>query len=199
MPTSTAPAVEPRPREQRSSSCCPPPTPRARSETTKDIYKFYHLEREDFDNAKRAFAVKDKIEKSETDRRLRAITGKQEQEHQQVCEAQMMQAMEFNSAWSQNMTEFERQANDIYQGAQRRQSEEFEKFKAKLPSLAPNYRPSKELLNLRRSLQTCAKATKYDEATKIKRRVRPRADARCFASASSSLRPRPLRVPGARC
>ena len=46
-------------------------------------------------------------------RRLHSISSRHDNEQQGVQEAHMMQAMEFNSAWSQNMTEFEHQAAEI--------------------------------------------------------------------------------------
>ena len=69
---------------------------------------------------------------------MRAISLRQESEHQGVQEAQMMQAMEFNSAWSQNMTEFERQAREIEEGAIRRHQEEFAAFQQKLYGREPH-------------------------------------------------------------
>ena len=61
---------------------------------------------------------------SEDQARKASIAMRQESEHQGVQEAQMMQAMEFNSAWSQNMTEFERQARDMEEAGRERQRKE---------------------------------------------------------------------------
>ena len=68
-----------------------------------------------------------------------------------------MQAMEFNSAWSQNMTEFERQAREIEEGAIHRHQEEFAAFQQKLYNREPHsYKFSRELLLMRKSIETLA-------------------------------------------
>ena len=70
----------------------------------------------------------------------------------------MMQAMEFNSAWSQNMTEFERQAREIEETAIRRHQEEFDAFRQKMYNKeARSYKFSRELLNLKASVEANAK------------------------------------------
>ena len=43
-----------------------------------------------------------------------------------------MQAMEFNSAWSQNMTEFERQAREIEEACSAKQQKEYEEFQVRV-------------------------------------------------------------------
>jgi hypothetical protein len=97
---------------------------------------------------------------------------RQESEHQGVQEAQMMQAMEFNSAWSQNMTEFERQAREIEESAIQRHQEEFAAFQEKLYGREPRaYKFSRELLHLKASIDAHAKQGNYDEAHKLKRKA----------------------------
>ena len=69
----------------------------------------------------------------------------------------MMQAMEFNSAWSQNMTEFERQAREIEETATRRHRDEYGKFQAELHTKEPrSYKFSRELLHLKTSIDSLA-------------------------------------------
>ena len=97
-----------------------------------DLKHFYTTTRVDYRMAILAGKVHDNIDNREKAVRTRAIALRQESEHQGVQEAQMMQAMEFNSAWSQNMTEFERQAREIEDQAVRRHHEEFSAFQEKL-------------------------------------------------------------------
>ena len=100
---------------------------------------------------------------------MRSITLRQESEHQGVQEAQMMQAMEFNSAWSQNMTEFERQAREIEDQCRQKHAEEFAEFQTKLQAKASRtYKFSRELLLMRKSVDTLAKQGRYNEAHKLK-------------------------------
>merc|ERR1712087_659782 len=76
-------------------------------------------------------------------------------------EAHMMQAMEFNSAWSTNMTEFEKQAQEIEDQVRQRQAEEFAAFQEQLRSQPPrSHKFSRELLQLRKSIETLAKQGK---------------------------------------
>jgi len=91
----------------------------------------------------------------------------------------MMQAMEFNSAWSQNMTEFERQAREIEEGAIRRHQLEFDAFREKMynkgPSadvaLAGRYKHSRELLNMKALVENHAKTGDYAGAAKLKKQA----------------------------
>ena len=81
----------------------------------------------------------------------------------------MMQAMEFNSAWSQNMTEFERQAREIEDQCRQKHAEEFAEFQTKLQAKASRtYKFSRELLLMRKSVDTLAKQGRYNEAHKLK-------------------------------
>merc|ERR1719231_1156548 len=96
----------------------------------EDLRKFYGSTNRsaNFKMADAAKKMHDQLSMREELRRMRDISLRQESEHQGVQEAQMMQAMEFNSAWSQNMTEFERQAREIEEGAIRRHQEAFVEF-----------------------------------------------------------------------
>jgi len=137
----------------------------------EDLRKFYGSTNRsaNFRMADAAKKMHDQLSMREELRRMRDISLRQESEHQGVQEAQMMQAMEFNSAWSQNMTEFERQAREIIEGAIRRHQEEFVAFQTKLREQEPHaYKFSKELIDLRTSIDRMAKQKKYDEALKIK-------------------------------
>ena len=104
----------------------------------EDLRKFYATQREDYRLANVAKDMYERLNAREEARRMRNISLRQESEHQGVQEAQMMQAMEFNSAWSQNMTEFERQAREIEEGAIRRHQEEFSAFQQKLYNREPH-------------------------------------------------------------
>ena len=138
----------------------------------EDLRKFYATQREDYRLANVAKDMYDRLNAREEARRMRSISLRQESEHQGVQEAQMMQAMEFNSAWSQNMTEFERQAREIEEGAIRRHQEEFAAFQQKLYNREPHsYKFSRELLHLKASIEANAKQGKYDEAHKLKRKA----------------------------
>uniref|UniRef100_A0A7S2GZT4 EF-hand domain-containing protein n=1 Tax=Haptolina brevifila TaxID=156173 RepID=A0A7S2GZT4_9EUKA len=137
----------------------------------EDLRKFYGSTNRsaNFKMADAAKKMHDQLSMREELRRMRDISLRQESEHQGVQEAQMMQAMEFNSAWSQNMTEFERQAREILEGAIRRHQEEFVAFQAKLREQEPHaYKFSKELIDLRTNVDRLAKQKKYDEALRIK-------------------------------
>ena len=84
----------------------------------------------------------------------------------------MMQAMEFNSAWSQNMTEFERQAADIEEQALRKQQQEFAEFQERIHSKEQRtYKFSRDLLLMKTSVESLAKQGRYDEAHKLKRKA----------------------------
>jgi len=137
----------------------------------EDLRKFYGSTNRtaNFRMANAAKNLHDQLSMREELRRMRDISLRQEGEHQGVQEAQMMQAMEFNSAWSQNMTEFERQAREIVEGAIRRHQEEFVAFQAKLREQEPHaYKFSKELIDLRTNVDRLAKQKKYDEALRVK-------------------------------
>ena len=102
-------------------------------------------------------------------RRLQHISERQAQAQAGVQEAHMMQAMEFNSAWSQNMTEFERQAREIEDQCRQKHAEEFAEFQTKLQAKASRtYKFSRELLLMRKSVDTLAKQGRYNEAHKLK-------------------------------
>ena len=80
--------------------------------------------------------------------------------------------MEFNSAWTQNMSEFERQAREIEETAIRRHQEEYGTFQATLYSKEPrSYKFSRELLHLKTSVDSLARQGRYDEAHKVKRKA----------------------------
>ena len=73
-----------------------------------------------------------------------------------------VQAMEFNSAWSQNMTEFERQAQDIELQVKSRQAEEFAAFQEQLHKQTNySYKFSRELLQMRKSIDALARQGQY--------------------------------------
>ena len=138
----------------------------------QDLRKFYATQREDFRLALHAKEMYERLRTREEQRRLRAVSMRQESEHQGVQEAQMMQAMEFNSAWSQNMTEFERQAREIEEGAIRRHEEEFAAFKAKLYNKPPaSYKWSRDLLHLKAAMEAHARKGNYEEAFKLKKKA----------------------------
>ena len=135
----------------------------------EDLRKFYATQREDYRLASLVKYVRQQLHLREEMIRKSSIAVRQESEHQGVQEAQMMQAMEFNSAWSQNMTEFERQAREIEEGAIRRHQEEFAGFQQKLREEEPRaYKFSRQLLDLKASVSQLAKQGRYDEATKVK-------------------------------
>ena len=92
----------------------------------------------DFRLAHNAKEMSESLTAREETRRMREISQRQEADQHGVQEAHMMQAMEFNSAWSQNMTEFERQAREIEEGAIRRHQEEFAAFQQKLYNREPH-------------------------------------------------------------
>lgn len=106
------------------------------------------------------------------ERRLHeAIASRQTAEKTGVDEAHMMEAMEFNSAWSQNMSEFERQAREIEEQMKERHAVEFQKFQAQLRSEPQKTcKFSRELLNLRSIQGTLAKQGSYAEAQKVKQK-----------------------------
>jgi len=135
----------------------------------EDLRKFFAHTRQDFKLAASAKTLYDQLTLREEMRRMRGISLRQESEHQGVQEAQMMQAMEFNSAWSQNMTEFERQAREIEEGAIRRHQDEFAAYQQKLREEEPRaYKFSRTLLDLKASVTQLARQGRYDEATKVK-------------------------------
>jgi len=138
----------------------------------EDLRKFYANERGDFRLANACKEMYASVSKREEERRLRNIAERQETEQQGVQEAQMMQAMEFNSAWSQNMTEFERQAQHILDQALRKQQQEFSEFQERLARKEPcSYKFSRDLLLMKTSVETLAKQGRYDEAHKLKRKA----------------------------
>jgi hypothetical protein len=138
----------------------------------EDLRKFYATQREDYRLANVAKEMYERLNAREETRRMRNISLRQESEHQGVQEAQMMQAMEFNSAWSQNMTEFERQAREIEEGAIRRHQEEFAAFQQKLYNREPHsYKFSRELLHMKASIEAHAKQGNYEEAHKLKKKA----------------------------
>ncbi len=137
-----------------------------------DLRRFYAQAREDYRLANKAKEMYAQMTGREETRRLRRIAERQEQEQQGEQEAQMMQAMEFNSAWSQNMTEFERQAREIEETATRRHRDEYGKFQAELHTKEPrSYKFSRELLHLKTSIDSLARQGRYDEAHKVKRKA----------------------------
>ena len=139
---------------------------------TKDLKEFYAEKRDDYRMAAIANALHAQLEAREEAVRKRAIALRQESEHQGVQEAQMMQAMEFNSAWSQNMTEFERQAREIEEVTVRRHQEEFAAFQEKLYlTEAKSLKFSPELLAMRKSAKAHAKMGHYDEAFRLTKKV----------------------------
>ena len=140
----------------------------------QDLRTFYADTRRDYRLANYAKAVFDQLKGREQMQRKNSIALRQESEHQGVQEAQMMQAMEFNSAWSQNMTEFERQAREIEEGAVRRHQEEYAAFQTKMSNREPaSYKFSRELLNLKASIEAQAKqgapAAARERAQRLKR------------------------------
>jgi len=137
-----------------------------------DLRNFYVDEREDYRLASLVKYVRQQLHLREEMIRKSSIAVRQESEHQGVQEAQMMQAMEFNSAWSQNMTEFERQAREIEDGAIRRHQEEFDAFRQKMYSKEPHcYKFSRELLNLKQSVVANAKQKNYPQAHALQKQV----------------------------
>jgi len=127
------------------------------------------LESSDFKLAHHAKEMSDSLTAREETRRLGGIAQRHDSEQQGVQEAHMMQAMEFNSAWSTNMTEFEKQAAEIEEQVKARHAEEFAAFQEQLRKTAPrSYKFSRELLQLRKSTETLAKQGKYDKAHDIK-------------------------------
>lgn len=128
----------------------------------EDLRKFYANERCDFRLANACKELYTGVSRREEERRLRTIAERQETEQQGVQEAQMMQAMEFNSAWSQNMAEFERQAQHIIEQAMRRQQQEFAEFQEKLHRKEPlSYKFSRDLLQMKSSVETLAKQGRW--------------------------------------
>merc|ERR1712087_58063 len=119
------------------------------------------LEDQDFRLAHHAKEMCDSLTAREETRRLQSISERHDTEQLGVQEAHMMQAMEFNSAWSTNMTEFEKQAQEIEDQVRQRQAEEFAAFQEQLRAQPPrSYKFSRELLQLRKSIETLAKQGK---------------------------------------
>jgi len=138
----------------------------------EDLRKFYAQERGDFRLANACKEMYESLTMREEERRKRNIAERQDTEQQGVQEAQMMQAMEFNSAWSQNMTEFERQAQHILDQAMAKQQQEFAEFQERLARKEPcSYKFSRDLLLMKTSVETLAKQGRYDEAHKLKKKA----------------------------
>lgn len=111
----------------------------------------------DFRLAHNAKEMSESLTAREETRRMREISQRQEADQHGVQEAHMMQAMEFNSAWSQNMTEFERQAREIEEACRSRQQKEYEAFQENLRQKETrSYKFSRELLLMRKSIETLA-------------------------------------------
>ena len=158
--------------ERASSSAWNPTVGACLVGIVDDLEKFYNQERGDYALAGEARAVSRQLRAREEMTRISSIALRQESEHQGVQEAQMMQAMEFNSAWSQNMTEFERQAREIEETAIRRHQEEFDAFRQKMYNKeARSYKFSRELLNLKASVDANAKQGNYEKANADKRKA----------------------------
>ena len=100
-----------------------PPFPCVGSGILDDLKKYAQAVK-DFRLAFNTKEMSDSLTAREEMRRLREISQRQESDQHGVQEAHMMQAMEFNSAWSQNMTEFERQAREIEEGCGSKQQKE---------------------------------------------------------------------------
>jgi len=131
------------------------------------------LRNEDFKLAHHAKEMGESLTAREETRRLHSISERHDTEQLGVQEAHMMQAMEFNSAWSTNMTEFEKQAQVIEEQVKQRHGEEFAAFQQQLAEQAPRtYKFSRELLQLRKSIDTLAKQGKYDQAHELKIKAR---------------------------
>ena len=136
---------------------------------TADLKTFFANTRKDFRLAAKAHNVHEQLQLREEMRRMKNISLRQESEHQDVQEAQMMQAMEFNSAWTQNMAEFERQAREIEEGALRRHEDEFAAFQRKMRAAEPKaFKFSSALLQLKASVSQLAKQGRYEEAARVK-------------------------------
>jgi len=159
-------------RVNTASAPLPPTLGSALCGICDDVRKFYANEREDYRLAADAQALSENLRRREEMTRMSGIAMRQESEHQGVQEAQMMQAMEFNSAWSQNMTEFERQAREIEEGAIRRHQEEFDAFRMKMYGKGDmSYKYSRDLLSLKASVAAHAKMGDYNGASRIKKRA----------------------------
>lgn len=127
---------------------------------------------EDYRTAWAAKEMSNSLTSREETRRLQRMSERQKLEQDGVQEAHMMQAMEFNSAWSANMTEFERQAQEIEDQIKDRQREEFNTFQTQLREQGPRtYKFSRELLQLRKSIGALAKQSKYEKAHEISQKA----------------------------
>lgn len=130
-----------------------------------------HADQEDFVLANRSKSMYESVMSREEVRRLTRIDQRHQSEQQGVEEAQMMQAQEFNSAWSQNMAEFERQARLIEENAQRKHEDEFISYQQKLRGKERAYKFSRDLLLLRTNIDALAKQGRYEEAHKLKQQA----------------------------
>lgn len=134
-----------------------------------DDLKKYAQAVKDFRLAHNTKEMSDSLQAREEMRRMREISQRQESDQHGVQEAHMMQAMEFNSAWSQNMTEFERQAREIEEACSAKQQKEYEDFQEKLrQKMGRGYKFSRDLLLMRKSIDTLANQGRYDEAHVLK-------------------------------
>lgn len=66
-----------------------------------------------------------------------AVARRQDAERSGVEELHAMEAMEFNAAWSKNMEDFERQAEDIVNETKHRHAQDFEKYQAEIREKTP--------------------------------------------------------------
>ena len=143
----------------------------------EDLKKFYAEQRQDFTFAASCEREHESLDRREVARRVGKLAERQESEHQGVQEAQMMQAMEFNSAWSQNMTEFERQARDIEEGTIRKFQDEFAQYQEQLRQAEPRrYRYSSGLKQLIEQQAKYAKMKRYQDAEAMKPQIQRQKD-----------------------
>jgi len=134
-----------------------------------DDLKKYAQAVKDFRLAHSTKEMSDSLKTREEMRRMREISQRQESDQHGVQEAHMMQAMEFNSAWSQNMTEFERQAREIEEACSAKQQKDYEEFQEKLrQKMGRGHKFSRDLLLMRKSIDTLANQGRYDEAHVLK-------------------------------
>lgn len=165
--------------------------------TLLSVLDEYRKRREDAGDYPAAASVKEVYAavQLEEERRLHdAVDARQKAERAGVEEAHVMEAMEFNSAWSRNMADFERQSAEIEEQTLQRHALDFARFQVQIREAAPNRQKfSRALLNLRRVQDNMAKQCKCARGATcgprvLRRGFRPTAGAPHGPSAPAAVR-----------
>ncbi len=127
---------------------------------------------QDFKLAQQAKKMSDSIRDREEARRLNEMAVRHATEGETVRRAHEIQSMEFNSAWSQTMDEFERQAAEQEEELRGKLALEFDERREKaLAAVKRLHKYSRELIGLKTSVETLAKQGKLEEAHAMKRKA----------------------------